>query len=199
MNPYVSVGLVMCGIVFVSLAATAYMAVAFNRRAKADLTAALAPLATAIDGGMDIEDASIEGRFAGHIVAGRMANATDGPGRVFRTELVDSAGGVAWHLTSEPPRRHGEPPVQRFESANREVEALLMPACDTHLAAIVNPAQDRFRLDYDPEAGRLRFEWPMRTRREIPHVDAFRRQLDLLVALGQANRRAQGAPDAETV
>lgn len=187
----------MCGIVLVSLAATAYMAVAFNRRAKADLTAALVPLAAAIDGEMEIEEASVQGRYAGHIVEGRVANATDSPGRVFRTELVDSAGGAAWHLTSEPPRRHGEPPVQRFESANGELATGLKPVCDAHLGPIVDPARDRFRLDYEPEAGRLRFERPMRTRREIPDVDAFRRQLDLLVAVGRANRATQGAPDFE--
>jgi hypothetical protein len=37
----------------------------------------------------------------------------------------------------------------------------------------------------------------MRTRKEIPDDATFRQQLDLLVALGQANRRAQGAPDAD--
>ncbi len=187
----------MCGIVLVSLAATAYMAVAFNRRAKTDLTAALTPLAAAIDGELEIEEASVHGRYAGHIVEGRMANATDGPGRVFRTEVVDSAGGVAWQYLSEPARRHGESPMQRFESINSGLAALLRPECDAQLAAVVNPAQDRFRLDYEPEAGRLRFERPMRTRRDIPDVDALRRRLDMLAALGQANRDAQGAPDAD--
>lgn len=187
----------MCGIVFVSLAATAYMAVAFNRRAKADLTAALTPLAAAIDGEVDVDEASVQGRYAGHIVGGRMANATDGPGRVFLSELVDSAGGVAWQFLSDPAQRHGESAVQRFESVNKELVTLLKPVCDAQLAAVVNPAQNRFRLDYDPEAGHLRFERPMRTRRDIPGVDAFRRQLDMLAALGQANRKAQGASDAD--
>jgi hypothetical protein len=196
-NPYVSAGLVMCGILLVSLAATAYLAVTFNRRAKQDLAVALAPLTSAIDGESNVDEATVHGRFGGHLVEGRMANASDGPGREFRTELIDSAGGNPWLLTSDPPRRHGEPPVQRFESGNCEVADLIKSACDEHLAAVVNPMQERFRLDYDPAAGRLRFVRPMRTRRDIPDADAFRRQLTLLLALGQTNRRAQGAPDAD--
>lgn len=199
MNPYVSFGLVMCGIVLVSLAATAYMAVAFNRRAKADLTAALTPLAAAIGGELDIDEASVQGRYAGHIVGGRMTNATDGAGRVFRTEIVDSAGGVAWQFLSEPARRQGESPAHRFESSKSELAEHLKLEGDARLAAVVDSLRDRFRLDYDPETGRLRFERAMRTRKEIPDDARFRRQLDLLVALGQANRRAQGAPDDDVV
>ena len=187
----------MCGVVLISLAATAYMAVAFNRRAKADLADALTPLAAAIDGNVDIDDASVQGWYAGRIVGGRVANATDGPGRVFRTEVVDAAGGVAWQYLWDPARRHSELPNQRFESVNGELAALLKPECDRRLAAVANPGRDRFRLDYDPETGRLRFERAMRTRKEIPDDATFRQQLDLLVAIGQANRRAQGAPDAD--
>ena len=44
MNPYLSFGLAMCGVTAISLFFTAYLAVHFNRRAKADLQAALTPL-----------------------------------------------------------------------------------------------------------------------------------------------------------
>src|SRR5690242_17518785 len=113
----------MCVIVGLSLAGTAYLAVVFNRRAKRDLTAALAPLAEVVSGESHVEDAFVKGRYAGHIAEGRMANASEGVGRVFRTEIVDPAGGTAWRLTSTPPRQPGEPPDRVFDGDDADLQS----------------------------------------------------------------------------
>jgi hypothetical protein len=196
-NVYVQFGLAMCGIVLLSLIATAYLAVAMNRRGKADLLAALSPLAELIEGDVSVETAQVDGRYAGHLVFGRMANAAEGPGRVFQTELIDPAGGTGWRLTSDPPRRPGEPPRERLETDEPLLLTRLAPEWSTLVSGVLNPGADRYRLEYEPDAGVLRFSRPMRTRRDIPARDAFRAQLDLLVSLGPINRRAQGAPDAD--
>lgn len=195
MNPYVAAGLVMCLIAGVALAATAWLAVMFNRRAKNDLTGALTPLAALIEGEVDLEDAVVKGRYGGHIVEGRMANASEGPGRVFRTELVDPAGGTAWQLTMTPPKGGEGAPAPQFESADSEMSKKLVFAWASGLAPIADLQRERLRVDYDPAPGRLRLIRSMRTRRDIPPADSFQRQLDFLVALGPANRRAQGAPE----
>lgn len=195
MNPYLAAGLVMCLIALVALAGTAYLAVMFNRRAKKDLTEALTPLAALVEGEIDLEDAVVKGRYSGHIVEGRMANASEGPGRVFRTELVDPAGGSAWQLTMTPPKGGEGQPTPQFDSADAEMSKKLVFPWDTALAPIADLQRERLRVDYDPAPGRLRLIRSMRTRRDIPPADSFQRQLDLLVALGPVNRRAQGAPE----
>jgi hypothetical protein len=82
MSPYVTFALAMCAIVFLALAGTAYMAVYFNRRAKADLQAALAPLADVIAGEIDLDEASVTGRYRGQIAQGLVATLPGGMGRV---------------------------------------------------------------------------------------------------------------------
>lgn len=195
MNPYLAAGLVMCLIAGVALGATAWLAVMFNRRAKNDLTEALIPLASLIGGEVDLEDAAVKGRYRGHIVEGRMANASEGPGRVFRTELVDPAGGTAWQLTMTPPKGGEGEPVPQFESADAELSKKLVFPWQEALAPIADLRRERLRVDYDPAPGRLRLIRSMRTRRSIPPLDSFQHQLDFLVALGPANRHAQGAPE----
>ena len=91
MNAYLATAIAMCVIVLLSLAGTAYLAAVFNRRAKSDLRSRLEPLAAAIDGAADVEEARVEGRFHGQIAIGRVANAPGGFGRLFHVELVDSA------------------------------------------------------------------------------------------------------------
>jgi hypothetical protein len=196
-NVYVQFGLAMCGIVLLSLIGTAYLAASMNRRAKADLRAALTPLAELIGGEVSVEEAEVKGRYAGHLAFGRMANAGEGPGRVFQAELVDPAGGAAWRLTSDPARRGGDPPRERLETRDAGVSSRLRPEWPTLVQGVLNPTTDRYRLEYDPDAGVLRFVRPMRTRRDIPGRDEFRTQLDALVALGPINRQAQGAPNAD--
>ena len=197
MNVYLQFGLAMCVIVLISFAATAYLAAAFNRRAKADLVAALTPLAELIEGEVDLDAAEVRGTYAGHLAFGRMANATEGPGRVFQTDLIDPAGGAAWRFTSEPEKRPGAGPRGRLDSDVPELNERLSARWADLAAAAVDPRRDRYRLEYDPGSGRLRFARPMRTRRDLPDRDGFRAQLDLLVALGPINRQAQDAPDAD--
>lgn len=196
-NPYVSFAIAMCVVVLLSLFITAYLAMTFNRRAKADLGEALGSLAMVIDGEVDVENASVTGRYAGHLAEGRMANAEEGPGRVFQTSIVDAAGGAAWVRTSTPAKRPSEPPSIEFVTADPNVASNLSVHWDRLLQSVLSQETDRHRIDYDPTAGRLRFQRPMRTRRDIPDAATFRRQLDLLVTLGPMNRRAQGAPDAD--
>ncbi len=197
MNPYISFSIAMCLIVLLSLGVTAYLAVMFNRRAKIDLGEALAPLAELAEGEVDLEEAAVQGRYAGHLVEGRVARAGDGPGRVFQTSIVDAAGGTAWERTSTAIKQGEEPPRVSFSSADSNLEPALAVVWDQMMEPVLQPGADRYCVDYDPASGRLRFQRPMRTRRDIPSQEAFRRQLDFLVALGPINRRAQGAPDAD--
>jgi hypothetical protein len=197
LNVYVQFALAMCVITLIALVATGYLAASFNRRAKADLGAALAPLADLVGGELDVEDAEVSGTYAGHLVYGRMANASEGPGRVFQTDLIDAAGGSSWRLTSDPAKRPEDPPRERFETDDSAVAATMTPRWSDLAAGAVNPSSDRYRVEYNAAAGRLRFSRPMRTRRDIPERDAFEAQLRLLVAVGPLNRRAQGAPDAD--
>ena len=187
----------MCFVVFLSLGATAYLAMMFNRRAKADLSQALVPLAELVGGEVDIEEATVRGRYAGHLVEGRMARAEEGPGRVFQTSIIDAAGGSSWERTSTPAKQGDEPPRIAFVSTNPDLESAITVEWVRMVEPLLQPRTDRYRIDYDPDGGRLRFQRPMRTRRDIPSQDAFRRQLDLLVAIGPLNRRAQGAPDGD--
>ena len=202
MNPYLATAIAMCAIVLISLAGTAYLAALFNRRAKADMRARLDPLAAAIDGTADVEEARLEGRYNGQIAIGRVSNAPGGFGRLFHVELVDSAGGEKWEWSSLPQKK---PPalIRTFEgdSALQERLGIDFPA----VAKVVpNDEQERFGFIYDPEAGMMRLTREMRTRLDIPDAETFLRQLATLQELGEANRRAQAgmlerpAPDVET-
>ena len=186
MNPYLAVTLVMCGVVFLALAATAYMAVYFTRKAKADLQQALTPLATVLAGEADVEEAQIEGRYAGKLAFGRMAHAEGGPVRVFQTELIDAAGGEKWLYVAYPVRGttefrpQGSPMFQELEALRR-----------ADLAVALAVTSDWFQLDYSPEGGYVRLTTPMSSRKDIPTEDVFRRQLVLLDKLSDENRAMQ--------
>ncbi len=91
MNTYVLFGLVTLLIVVVSLVASGMLAASFNQRARADLGRALAPLAEQLDGTIDIESASISGRYRGHITTGAMISAPGGMGRQFEVMMIDGA------------------------------------------------------------------------------------------------------------
>lgn len=193
MNPYVAVALVMCGVIFLALAATAYMAVYFTRRAKADLELALTPLAEVLDGKADVEVATVEGRFNGKLALGRMAHAEGGPVRVFQTEVIDAAGGDKWLYVAYPQkgatefRPEGAPVFQHLPTLQR-----------SDLAAALAVRSEWFQLDYSPEGGYVRLTTPMVTRKDIPSETAFRQQLALLDGLSNENRAFQEreAPDA---
>ena len=193
MNPYLATAIAMCVIVLLSLAGTAYLAAVFNRRAKADLQTRLEPLAAAIDGVADVEEARVEGRFQGQIAIGRVANAPGGFGRLFHVELVDSAGGVPWEWSSLPDKK-GSGLTRTFE-ANPAVKERLLSWIDFEEAATVVPDDraQRFGFLYDPAAGMIRLTREMRTRLDIPDAEMFIRQIEALQRMGEANRHAQGA------
>lgn len=193
MNPYLAVTLVMCGVIFVALAATAYMAVYFTRKAKADLQQALTPLAAVLDGEADIEEAQVQGRYAGKLAFGRMAHAEGGPVRVFQTELIDAAGGEKWLYVSYPAkgttefRPEGSPMFRELDVLRRG-----------DLASMLEVRGDWFQLDYSPEGGYVRLTTPMSTRKDIPSEAEFRRRLTFLDELSDRNRALQqGTPEGQ--
>ncbi|MCC2626814.1 MAG: hypothetical protein K0S14_464 [Thermomicrobiales bacterium] len=193
MNPYLATAIAMCVIVLLSLAGTAYLAATFNRRAKSDLQARLEPLAAAIDGTTDVEEARVEGRFRGQIAIGRVANAPGGFGRLFHVELVDSAGGLPWEWSSLPDKKG--PGLTRTFEGDLGVKERLLAGIDFEDAATVVPDNraQRFGFLYDPAAGMIRLTREMRTRLDIPDAETFIRQLETLQRIGEGNRHAQGA------
>ncbi len=193
MNPYLATAIAMTVIVLLSLAGTAYLAAVFNRRAKSDMQARLDPLAAAIDGVTDVEEARVEGRFNGQIAIGRVANAPGGFGRLFHVELVDAAGGEGWEWSSLPQKKPPPDLIRTFEGDAGLQERL---GVDFEELATVVPddRKQRFGFLYDPAAGMIRLTREMRTRLDIPEAELFTRQLEALHLVGEANRRAQAAP-----
>lgn len=193
MNPYLATAIAMCVIVLLSLAGTAYLAAVFNRRAKSDMQARLDPLAAAIDGVVDVEEARVEGRFRDQIAIGRVANAPGGFGRLFHVELVDAAGGEGWEWSSLPQKKPPPELIRTFEGRAGLQERL---GVDFEELATVVPddRKQRFGFLYDPAAGMIRLSREMRTRLDIPGAELFTRQLEALHLLGEANRRAQATP-----
>jgi hypothetical protein len=190
LNPYVTATLAMCVIVLLSLIATAYMAMYFNKRAKADLQQAMAPLAEIIEGELDLEDAAVRGRFGGHIAEGRMATSIIGAGRVFHTTIIDSAGGSKWVLYAVAPKSGDGQAAFTFEAVDSTLERRLHDALKSLIEPHVRQASWA-RIEYDPEPGHVRLTKPMRTRHDIPHSDIFRIQLETVVSTGEANRAVQ--------
>lgn len=184
---YVLTGLAMCLILVVSLVATAYLAVYFNRRAKADLEAALSPLAAAIDGAVNLDEAEVTGAWQSWPVYARMANANEGPGRVFQVDIVDAAGGASWQYTSNPPT--SRQPERKVEFSGQDsVRALIEPIIDRDVVAVLDPESERYRVEYLVEQGFVRMTRAMRTRRDIPSVDTFQSVVTLLTRIATANR-----------
>jgi hypothetical protein len=187
-NPYLATGIAMCAIVFLSLVLTAYVATRMNRRAKIDLAERLQPLADLLQGELLSEEVTVTGRWKGQIAEGRMANALDGPGRVFFTRIIDSSGGTNWSWTASAPRKAEEEREIKFECAGdeqicQEVEAMI----DTHVSPLTALA-GWTRVEYDTEAGHIRLTKPMLTRSDIPSVANFEIELDALYAIGESNR-----------
>jgi hypothetical protein len=181
----------MCLVVVFSIAATAYLAVFFNRRAKADLKAALEPLAGVISGEVDLEEAEVIGMFEGEHVKARMANASEGPGRVWQTEVLDAAGGTGWVYTSSLPRSAETEPRIEFESRAADILEQISALQPDQVPEVANPRHERFRLEYNPESGFIRFIVPMQNRRDIPDAEKLKQQLAYLVRLGDENRKVQ--------
>lgn len=190
MNPYLAAGLAMCAIVLIALTLTAYLAVIFNRRAKGDLLRALQPLAGIIDGKVNLDEASVGGRFSGHIAEGRVATSFGGPGRVFQTAVIDGAGGSKWTWTFTRPKRAGETSSEQFESSADELRHSLRTELEPMLLPVRELAPWTI-VEYDPEPGHIRLSRPMQTRRDIPSAGQFETDLRALVAVAGLNRAVQ--------
>lgn len=188
MNPYLATAIAMCAIVFIAIFLTGYMATQMNRKAKADLAAKLQPLADLLEGELIAEEVTVRGRWKGQIAEGRMANALDGPGRVFFTRMIDSSGGSNWTWTSSAPRKAGEEREIKFECTAEalvceEVETMI----NTHIGPLIALA-GWTRVEYDAEAGHVRLTKPMLTRNDIPTVSTFETELDTIYSIGESNR-----------
>jgi hypothetical protein len=197
LDPYLAFGLAMCAIVLLSLGGTAYLAAMFNRRAKADLRARLVPLAEIIGGEADIEEASVSGRYRGQLAYARMASAQGGMGRLFNVEIVDAAGGQGWEWSSLP-EKNRPAPVRTFEG-DPTLERRLGVDWPALATVVPDDQRQRFGFLYDPDAGMVRLSRAMDGRNDIPDPATFTRQLDALIALGEANRTAQTTQSATTV
>jgi len=189
-NPYLAAGLAMCAISIIALALTAYLAVIFNRRAKADLERAFTPLAAVVDGEVDLDEATISGRYAGHIAEARMLTSLTNPGRTFQTSIIDGAGGSKWLWSFSRPRKAGDEPETHFESQDASLENAFLPEIDPLLLPI-KELSAWTTVEYDPGPGHIRLTRPMRTRRELPSPAQFRADLDALVAVAGLNREVQ--------
>ncbi len=194
-NPYVAASLAMCLVVLIALAGTAYLAVYFNRRGKADLLAALEPLAETIDGTVNLDEAEVSGKRGRWLVFGRMANASEGPGRVFQVDVVDAVGGGDWQYTSNPPRKEQSRAVT-FEGPDA-VRAVVEPIIDGGIDGIIDPGYERFRVGYSAEKGTVELTRAMRTRRDIPPAETFSREVDMLIEIAEANRAFVEAGEGE--
>ena len=182
----------MCAVLFIALALTAYMAVYFNRRSKADLEAALRPLADIVDDGtLDLDAATVQGRYNRRLVIARVTTAEGGPVRVFRMDVVDPAGGEKWLLVSLPPKKGQTERTEEFEASDPTLRARLELPASADLAQAVEAGKDWFQLEYDPDGGYVRLTKPMDTRKDIPGVERFRSSLELLEAIGARNRTVQ--------
>jgi hypothetical protein len=193
-NPYLATAIAMIVIIVLSAAATAYLAAVFNRRAKDDLRARLEPLAAAVHGRVDIDEAKVAGRYRGQIAIGRMASGQGGFGRLFHVELVDAAGGERWEWSSLPDKKRAQP-VRIFEG-DPTLRKRLGIDFDAIATMVPEDRSQRFGVIYDPAAGMVRLTRDMRSRLDIPDAASFIRQLEALHQLGEANRRAQ-APTGE--
>lgn len=195
MNTYLVFGVVMLVIVVVSLVASGMLAASFNERAKADLARALAPLAEQVDGTVDVESASISGRYRGHITTAAMISAPGGMGRQFEVKLVDGAGGTPWtHLTTRPKDDVG--PIEHRFDGDAEVESALASEIRGPMESLL-PFPGWFQLKYDPIPGEVRLSRTMQSRKDMPSPERFAAYLETIHTAATANRAAQ-APDGAT-
>lgn len=196
-NPYLLAGLAMCLVIGVALIGTAYLAVYFTRRAKADLELLLKPLAEFLDGEFDIDNASVSGTWGGTIAMARMAGAAGGTVRVWQVDLIDAAGGDAWnYVYSHPKKGQGEPVID-IVTENRII-AEHLSRFDKETIAVLEPdATDWVQVEYNPEGGYVRVARPMHGRNDIPTPDRLEIDLRFLQQVGDENRSLQERLRAE--
>ena len=186
-------GLAMCLVIGVALVGTAYLAVYFTRRAKADLATLLAPLAEHLDGDVDVEEASVTGKWNGTIAMARMAGAAGGTVRIWQVDLIDSAGGDAWnYVYSRPkPKKNQSEPVIDIVTENPVIAGKLGAVGRSAIDAIQPDATDWVQVEYNPDGGYVRVARPMHGRNDIPGVERFDQDLRFLQEIGDENRAMQ--------
>lgn len=198
MNPYVATGLAMCLVILIALVGTAYLAVYFTRRAKADVLRLLTPLAELTDGEADVDEAEVQGRWKDTIVQGRMANAAAGTVTLWQSDLIDSAGGAYWNFVYSRPNAKKERP-EEIEIVTESAE--LRSWLETWTAEDISPIQpqetDWVQVEYAPDGGYIRIARPIKGRNQIPAPDAFRSDLDFAHRIGGENRQRQETLKAE--
>lgn len=186
MTVYIVFGLVMLGVVVVSLLITGNLAASFNERAKADLKRALEPLATILAGTTDVEEASVSGRYNGQITTGRVISAPGGMGRLFQTAFVEPAGGSAWSAVVRRPKAADEEWERTFDGTQDGLRDFVHGQLD---ALLTYPGW--FELVYDPVSGTLKMTRAMQSRRDIPTAERFSLYLETLDRVAAENRRIQ--------
>lgn len=199
MNPYVATGLAMCLVILIALVGTAYLAVYFTRRAKADVLRLLTPLAELTDGEADVDEAEVKGKWKDTIVLGRMANAAAGTVTLWQSDLIDSAGGETWNFVYSRPNPKKKDPAEEIEIVTESAE--IRSWLETWTAEDIAPIQpletDWVQVEYSPEAGSIRVARPIKGRNQIPTADAFARDLDFAYAIGAENRQRQESLNIE--
>jgi hypothetical protein len=184
-------GLAMCLVIGVSLIGTAYLAMYFTRRAKADLQALLAPLAEYLDGETDVEEATVSGRWGRTLVTARMAGAAGGTVRVWQVDLIDSAGGDDWNYVYSRPKRNQVQPEIDIVTDNPHI-AQALGRIDRSAIEVLQPdATDWVQVEYSAEGGYVRVARPMHGRNDIPNVERFEQDLLFLKSVGDENRAMQ--------
>ena len=189
MNTYLAFGLVMLVIVVISLFASGMLAASFNERSKRDLEEALQTLADRIEGTVDVEEATVTGRFRGHITSGRMQSAPGGMGRIFETKLVDGAGGEQWRVLVRRPKTEGAAFEVEYDGPDDIRAPLGDRVADSLRELLIYPGW--FEISYSPAEGQLRLTRAMQSRRDIPSPDRFERYLEALHDVAAMNRAAQ--------
>lgn len=184
-------GLAMCLVIGVALVGTAYLAMYFTRRAKADLEALLTPLADYLEGDVDVENASVSGRWNGTLAMGRMAGAAGGTVRVWQVDLIDSAGGHAWNYVYSRPKKSRPEPEIDIVTDNAAIARQLRSLDREAIAPLEPDATDRVQVEYNPEGGYVRAARPMHGRNDIPGVERFEADLRFLQGVGDENRAMQ--------
>lgn len=184
-------GLAMCLVIGVALVGTAYLAMYFTRRAKADLEKLLTPLAEFLDGEVALEDATVSGRWNGTLALARMAGAAGGTVRVWQVDLIDSAGGDAWNYVYSRPKKQQTEPVIDIVTENQAIAERLGRIDRSTIEVLQPDATDWVQIEYSPEGGYVRVARPMHGRNDIPGVERFEQDLRFLREVGDENRAMQ--------
>lgn len=188
----------MCLVILVATVGTAYLAVYFTRRAKADVQRMLTPLAELTDGEADVDEAEVNGKWKDTIVQGRMANAAAGTVTLWQSDLIDSAGGKTWNFVYSRPNAKKERP-EEIEIVTESSE--LRTWLETWTAEDITPIQphetDWVQVEYSPEGGYVRIARPIKGRNEIPTPEAFESDLNFAHGIGAENRQLQEAMKTE--